>query len=71
MDLNKFLTENPIITKAELARLMWPDKKATNIKLANKLANRNGQRITPDDQKLAINVLTLLTDNIEDLKKQP
>lgn len=67
MDLKEFLLNNPLINQAELARTMWPDKKATNIKLANKLANRQGQRITPDDQKLAFDALQELGVNISEL----
>ncbi|HAE68384.1 MAG TPA: hypothetical protein DCG77_14525 [Sphingobacterium sp.] len=61
MDLKTFLDENPIITKAELARLMWPDSKNARIKLGNKLAgtqNKSGvQRVTEDDEAKAKEVL--------------
>lgn len=61
MDLKTFLDENPIITKAELARLMWPDSKNARIKLGNKLAgtqNKSGvQRVTEDDEARAKEVL--------------
>lgn len=68
MDLKQFLKENPLVNQAELARTMWPGKNATNIKLANKLANRSGQRITPDDERLAIDALQKLGINISNLK---
>lgn len=61
MDLKTFLDENPIITKAELARLIWPDNKNARIKLGNKLAgtqNKSGvQRVTEDDEARAKEVL--------------
>ena len=69
MDLKQFLIDNPVINQAELARMMWPDKKATNIKLANKLANRANQRITPKDETLALQALKKLGYNIEQLGK--
>ncbi len=68
MDLKQFLIDNPLISQAELARLMWPDKNATSVKLANKLANRAGQRITPTDEQLAIDALQKLGINISKLK---
>jgi len=64
MDLKQFLLDNPMINQAELARTMWPDTKATNIKLANKLANRANQRITPKDEALALEALKKLGYNI-------
>lgn len=68
MDLKQFLDDNPLVNQAELSRLMWPGKNATNIKLANKLANRAGQRITPADEQLAIEALQKLGVNISKLK---
>ena len=67
MDLKQFLIDNPVINQAELARMMWPDTKATNIKLANKLANRANQRITPKDETLALEALKKLGHNINSL----
>ena len=64
MDLKQFLKDNPLINHAELARLMWPGKAATNIRLANKLANKQGQRITPKDEEAAILALNKLGVNI-------
>jgi len=64
MDLKQFLKDNPVIKQAELARLMWPDKNNTNTKLANKLAENQGQRITEDDLARAIDALTTLGVNI-------
>ena len=64
MDLKQFLKDNPMIKQAELARLMWPDKKNTNTKLANKLSEVQGQRITDDDLARAIAALTTLGVNI-------
>jgi hypothetical protein len=69
MDLKQFLEDNPIITKAELARLMWPDSKNARIKLGNKLAgtqNKSGvQRVTEDDESRAKEVLKEVTSKIE------
>jgi hypothetical protein len=67
MDLKQFLIDNPLINQAELSRTMWPDKNATNIRLANKLANRKGQRITPADEVLALDALRKLGVNISNL----
>lgn len=68
MDLKTFLDENPIITKAELARLMWPDNKNARIKLGNKLAgtqNKSGvQRVTEDDESIAKRELRCLAIRI-------
>ena len=41
-----------LISRAELARLMWPDIKASKIKLAQKIAGRAGQRLTDQDKAL-------------------
>lgn len=68
MDLKQFLDDNPLISQAELARLMWPGKNATSVKLANKLANRAGQRITPKDEADAIEALKKLGVSISKLK---
>lgn len=64
MDLKQFLKENPLIKQAELARLMWPGKSNTNTKLANKLAETAGQRVTDEDQSKAIEALKQLGVNI-------
>ncbi|WP_343321399.1 hypothetical protein [Sphingobacterium multivorum] len=73
MDLKTFLDENPIITKAELARLMWPDSKNARIKLGNKLAgtqNKSGvQRVTEDDEARAKEVLKEVISKISDYTK--
>jgi len=68
MDLKQFLIEHPLINQAELSRLMWPGKKASNIKLANKLANRQGQRITIEDEENAITILKALGVDTSKLK---
>ena len=75
MDLKTFLENNTIINKADLARQMWPDvpeKKINTIKvkLANKLAERAGQRITDNDKKLVKEVLGDLANKIMDFVKQ-
>lgn len=64
MELKQFLDDNPIIKKAELARLMWPDKRNTNTKLANKLAETAGQRVTEEDKALALKALKQLVSKI-------
>ncbi|SMC46117.1 hypothetical protein [Pedobacter africanus] len=67
MDLKQFLTDNPIIKQAVLARLMYGVDHATT-KLANKLTGLNKQRITRDDEELALKVLQELGANISKLK---
>ncbi|SMC52981.1 hypothetical protein [Pedobacter nyackensis] len=67
MDLKQFLKDNPLIKQAELARLMYGVDHATT-KLANKLSGANKQRITPEDERLAIAALKILGANIEKLK---
>ena len=61
MKLKNFLESNPIINNAQLAKLMYPNIKSANTKLANKLAeNVSGsgkQRITEKDEQEAKNVL--------------
>lgn len=42
-----------LINQAELARLMWPDNKSAPQKLADKLANRQGKKMTDQDWILA------------------
>ena len=68
MDLKKFLEDNPIINKAILARMMWPDNKSANTKLNNKLAENmvgtGKQRITEKDYERAKEVLKQLSANI-------
>lgn len=70
MDLKEFLKNNPLVKQAELARLMWPDKKHTATKLANKLSGANNQRITPEDESLALKALKVLCVNISELTKE-
>jgi hypothetical protein len=70
MELKKFLEDNPIITKAELARLMWPDNKSPNIKLGNKLTGSSSptgkQRVTEKDEQRAKEVLAGVAKSILD-----
>ena len=46
------IVNSALISNAELARLMWPDNKASKIKLAQKIAGRAGQRLTDQDKAL-------------------
>lgn len=73
MKLKEFLESNPIINNAQLAKLMYPNIKSANTKLANKLAeNVSGsgkQRITDKDLKEAISVLDDLCKKIQEFKK--
>ncbi|RAJ28903.1 hypothetical protein [Pedobacter cryoconitis] len=73
MDLKQFLIDNPLISQTDLAHAMYPDTpKSAKSKLSNKLNNAkagNGkQRITPEDERLALEALTKLGTNIETLK---
>lgn len=68
MNLKDFLTDNPIINKAQLAKDMWGISTSSQ-KLNNKLSeveNAKGskQRITEKDEQEAKNVLKKLSDNI-------
>lgn len=49
MKLKDFLADNKIINQAQLAKLLWPENKSANTKLANKLSETAGQRITEKD----------------------
>lgn len=68
MTLKEFLEQNPIIKNAQLARLMYPNNKYSNTKLANKLAeNISGsgkQRITEADEEIAKKELEKLVHRI-------
>jgi hypothetical protein len=68
MTLKEFLEQNLIINNAQLARLMYPNNKSANTKLANKLAeNLSGtgkQRITKADEELAKKELEKLVHRI-------
>lgn len=71
MDLKEFLDKHPIIDKAQLAKLMWPENKSARSKLTNKL-NENvvgtgKQRVTEKDFELAKEVLNKLSDEIKKL----
>ncbi|VXC99091.1 hypothetical protein [Sphingobacterium multivorum] len=70
MELKHFLDENPIINKAVFSRLMWPDNKSSNIKLAHKLSetdNKSGkQRVTEKDEQRAKEVLAGVAKSILD-----
>lgn len=68
MDLKKFLEDNPIIDKAQLSKLMWPENKSARSKLSNKLnenvAGSGKQRITDKDYQNAKQVLQKLAEEI-------
>jgi len=68
MRLKEFLDNNPIIDKAQLAKLMWPENKSARSKLSNKLneniAGSGKQRITDKDFEAAKSVLKKLADDI-------
>lgn len=68
MHLKEFLAKNKIIKQAELARLMFDNKPSSNTRLANKLSGVNYQRLTEEDQKLAIEVLKLLATDIASIE---
>lgn len=74
MNLEKFLSDNPIINKAELARQMWPGHKSANIKLGNKIAgsasDTGRQRVTEKDEELAKKSLISLVKKILDYVNQ-
>lgn len=71
MKLQKFLEENPIINKAELARRMFPDRKYATGMFNNKLkenhAGNSKQRITEQDFERAKEILNELSSNIDKL----
>jgi len=74
MDLKQFLIDNPIISQTDLAHAMYPDTpKSAKSKLSNKLNNAKSgtgkQRITEEDEQLAINALLKLGASIDTLKK--
>lgn len=68
MDLNKFLEENPLLNKAELARKMFPNSKQASSMLNQKLkeytAGTGKQRITDKDTDQAKKVLKEHTERV-------
>jgi hypothetical protein len=50
------IINSTLINKADLARRLWPDNKNPDIKLANKIAKRSGQRITEKDEQEIIDI---------------
>lgn len=71
MTLKEYLDKNPIINKAELARLMWPDVKSASSRLNNKLkevmSGNSIQRITEKDQASAKVILQQLGHDASEL----
>lgn len=49
MKLKEFLEANKFINKSQLAADIWPGVKYPSTKLANKLSNTAGQRVTKKD----------------------
>ena len=70
MDLKKFLTDNPMIKKAELARKMYPNVGEAPSMLGQKLTEASvgtgKQRINDTDKK---KVKEVLTDHIKSCQK--
>lgn len=68
MELKKFLEENPVIQKMELANLMYPNTKSARTKLSNKLNEKivgsGKQRILPKDIEDAKRALAIVRDRI-------
>jgi len=76
MDLKQFLKDNPLISQTDLAHAMYPlTPKSAKSKLSNKLNNAKAgsgkQRITEEDERLAIVALKKLGVNINDLPEPP
>lgn len=71
MTLKEYLEKHPIINKAELARLMWPNVKGSAVRLNNKLkevvSGNSIQRITERDQAIAKQILKKLGHDAEEL----
>lgn len=55
---------NPLINKAELARLLFPNQKHPEQYLNDKIFKRYGKRITPNDEKKIKNIFSVLFDNL-------
>ena len=51
MNAEKIINSD-LINKSELARKMWPNIKDPIVKLQNKIAGRQGQRLTERDKML-------------------
>ncbi|MDV3568157.1 hypothetical protein CMU71_14785 [Elizabethkingia anophelis] len=74
MTVKELLEKHPLLTSAELARLMYPENKSARSKLVNKLnGNKVGsgfQRITDKDIELVIKILGKHADDLKiDLTK--
>jgi len=50
------ILNSSLITKADLARKMWPTNKSASDKLNHKIAGRAGQRLTDQDKALIVEV---------------
>jgi len=74
MELKKFLEENPIITKKELAKLMYPVNKSAFSKLSNKLEEREvgsgKQRMLAHDVEASVKALESVRDSIDHYIKE-
>lgn len=72
MTLKEYLDKRPIINRAELARLMWPEKKGASVRLSHKLNETltklgSKHRITKDDQERAKEILQQLGHDASEL----
>ncbi|MVW92430.1 hypothetical protein FCL53_10685 [Elizabethkingia meningoseptica] len=69
MTVKELLEKHPLLTSAELARLMYPENKSARSKLVNKLnENKVGtgiQRITDKDLELVIKILGKHADDLK------
>jgi len=65
MTLKDLLDSTPLITIAELARLMYPNSKTSRSRLTNKLNGNAGQRITEKDIEIAKEILTNHVNNLK------
>lgn len=76
MDIKKIkeLINDPLINKAELARRMFPNNKAADRNLDNKLAENKYRRLTEKDCESAMKIFSQFCEQIQrtirDAKKQ-
>ncbi len=52
----QIILNSTMIRKSDLARKMWPGVKSAEKKLLHKIACREGQRLTEQDQELIVAV---------------
>lgn len=64
--LKDFLNKYKVVNQAQLAKMMWSENNSANTKLANKLAENAGQRVTEKDLE---DVRRVFTEICEQAKK--